>query len=338
MSDPKQHHYVPEAYLQNFCQKDGTLWVYDKWEGRSFLSRPKSILKENFYYAQPDHKNKAWNHNIEKFFSKEVESEWPETVRLIQNGPEEARSLRNLYMFLYAMRVRVPNCRKAIEYALQQSVRVTASTIKTPDIIEKEREILANINKALGAHYTSMDELYDNGIINISIDPHRSLLAMADLAEGLSHLFSRLQLNFIRNCTSVDFCCSDNPVIYFPSGQQIDGSTPYQFSPDQPFEFIFPITKEYCLYHNSLSPILAEQIINTNMDDITFVRRINGFVGAFADRYVVSPTKLDDDFLPAKNLCPRPGRYQVPTPRGTMMFMRYEMGQPLRLPKWENKF
>jgi Protein of unknown function (DUF4238) len=104
MSDPKQHHYIPETYLENFCSEDRTLWLYDKWENRSFPSSPKKALKQHFYYAQPDHEQKAWNHNIENFFSEKVEKDWPSTVRLIQEGPDSLRSLRHFYMFLYPAR------------------------------------------------------------------------------------------------------------------------------------------------------------------------------------------------------------------------------------------
>jgi hypothetical protein len=39
MTDPKQHHYIPITYLGGFCSKDSTLWVYDKWTGKSFPSQ-----------------------------------------------------------------------------------------------------------------------------------------------------------------------------------------------------------------------------------------------------------------------------------------------------------
>jgi hypothetical protein len=93
MSDPKQHHYIPETYLDNFCDEDGVLWLYDKWEGRSFPGRPTKVLKEHLYYAQPDHERKIWNHNIENFFSEKIEKDWPSTVRLIQEGPATIGSL-----------------------------------------------------------------------------------------------------------------------------------------------------------------------------------------------------------------------------------------------------
>ena len=338
MADPKQHHYIPETYLEHFCDTDGSLWVYDKWDGRSFPSRAKSVLKEHFYYAQPDHKNKLWNHNIEKFFSKEAEAGWPSTIRLIRSGPENVRDLHNLYMFMAALRVRVPNCRKSVEYVLQQQVRLVGGKIKNKQYIETENQIVAHFNKELNKNYKSMEELYDNGVINITIDPHQSIAAMADIAKGFSLVVSKLQLHFVNNCTSVDFICSDNPIVYFPAGQQPDQYAPYQFRPEQPFEFIFPITKRRCLYHNSLSPIEAEQIVISDVHDPALIKRINDFVGAFADRCVVSSRRLEESELPKMNSCPRLVVYRRSHPRGTLMYFQYEMGEPLRLPKWQHKF
>src|SRR5262249_9267191 len=152
-------------------------------------------------------------------------------------------------------------------------------------------------------NYTCMDDLYDDGAIVITIDPHKSLEAMADLARGFSKVVFELQFNFITNRTSVDFNCSDNPIVYFPAGQTPDLCNPYRFRPGEPFEFIFPISKRHCLYHNSFSPMAAQKIAVTETNNVDFVRRINNFVGAFADRYVISARKLDAAETPAKNRC-----------------------------------
>jgi hypothetical protein len=338
MNEPKQHHYIPRTYLENFCDEDGGLWVYDKWERRSFPSHPDSVLKQHMYYAQPDHKNRAWNYNIEHFFSCKIESYWPATVRIIQNGPKTTRELTNFYMFLYATRVRVPNCRKSIEYSLQQQVRVVSGMVRDKEYLENERQGIATINKVLNTNFTNMDELYDAGIINITIDPHRSLLAMVDLARGFSVVVSAIQLHFIKNCTSVDFNCCDNPIVYFPAGQSPESCQPYQFHPSRPFEFIFPITKKCCLYHNSLYPIERQQIVATETKNVDLVSRINRFVGAFADRYIVSSRELDTSQIPPTNNCPRLSVHKHSEQRGTLLFFQYEMGEPLRLPKWRHKF
>jgi len=338
MADPKQHHYIPKIYLESFCDSAGVIWLHDKWSGRSFATRPKNALKENFYYAQPDHKNKTWNHNLERFFSKEVEADWPTTVRLVQNGPQNVADLHNLFMWMYSLRARVPNCRKAIEYSLQEQVKLTALAIKDREFLDREKKIVEHFNVALKKNYRCMADLYDDGAIVVTIDPHKSLIAMADIAKGFSRVVSELQLHFVKNGTSIDFNCSDNPIVYFPSLQSPETCTPYQFRPGEPFEFIFPITKNYCLYHNSHSPITAQTIAVTETNSVEFVERINRFVGAFADRYIVSSRQLDSTETPNINHCPRPRAYRIPQKGGIGLFLRYEMGEPLRLPKWQSKF
>lgn len=161
---------------------------------------------------------------------------------------------------------------------------------------------------------------------------------MVDMARGFSLVVSNIHFHFVKNCTPVDFNCSDNPIVYFPVGQHPQHCEPYQFRPDQPFEFIFPITKRYCLYHNSLSPIRMQQIVTTETKSINFIRRINDFVSAFAGRFVVSSRRLDESELPTTDYCPRPIVHKYPQPRGTLVLFRYEMGEPLRLPKWKTTF
>lgn len=338
MSAPKQHHYVPATYLENFCNDDGVLWAHDKWTGKCFPSKPDSILKEKRYYAQPDHTNRTWNNAIENFFSEKIEASWPNTVQLVQSGPQQLSELYNLYMFLYSLRVRVPNCRKAVEYSLQEQVRLATRTIKNEQFRDNEKKIVDHFNQALNKNYKCMDELYDDGIIAITIDPHKSLQAMAELAQGFSKVVFQLQFNFITNRTSIDFNCSDNPIVYFPAGQTTDHCNPYRFRDGGPFEFIFPISKRHCLYHNSFSPIATQQIVSTETNNVELVRRINEFVGAFADRYVISSRNLDTSETPKTNHCPRPKAYCLPMPLGTALFIQYEMGHPLRLPKWDHAF
>jgi hypothetical protein len=338
MTDPKQHHYIPTTYLENFCDDEGTLWLHDKWTGKSFPSQPSSVLKEKRYYAQPDHSKKTWNHSIERFFSEKIETDWSKTVRLIQSSPQRVGQLYNLHMSLYAFRVRVPNCRKAIEYSLQEQVKLFSSFMKGKEFLENERRIIEHFNKTLNKSYKSMDELYEDGAMVITIDPHKSLLAMADIAMGFSRVVSELQFHFVKNQTAIDFNSSDNPIVYFPVGQSVVDCEPYQFRPDRPFEFIFPITKRHCLYHNSLNPIATQQIAVTETNNPGFVKRINDFVGAFADRYVVSSRELSEPERPTGNLCPRPRAYRLLQPRGTALILTYVMGEPLRLPKWDHSF
>lgn len=64
-------------------------------------------------------------------------------------------------MFLYATRVRVPNCRKAVEYTLQQQVRIVSGMIRDRELLESERKAVLSINKGLNSDFKSMEEIYD---------------------------------------------------------------------------------------------------------------------------------------------------------------------------------
>jgi hypothetical protein len=96
--------------------------------------------------------------------------------------------------------------------------------------LDDEREIILRINDALNSNSQSMEEIYDAGVINITIDPHRSLLAMADLATGFS-VVSAIHFHFVKNCTSIDFNCSDNPIVYFPADSSRNNANHISFVP-----------------------------------------------------------------------------------------------------------
>jgi hypothetical protein len=196
-------------------------------------------------------------------------------------------------------------------------------------------EILRIINKTLKTTYTDIDELYEAGIIDIKIDPHRSLLAMADLAKGFAKLFERLQPLLLVNETGLHFNTNDNPVIHFPADQTPDRCNPYRYRESEPFELIFPITNTLCLYHHSLWPRPPHPFFYIGMKDIEFVKRTNAFIHAFADRYIVSSSRLVTNAASIPNTCPRPIVYRLQRPKGELVLYNFEMGQPLKLLKWE---
>jgi hypothetical protein len=58
MSRRSAHHYVPQWYLERFCDSDGKITVYDKWESRTFQTVPRNVAQEvGFYRLPPPPKN-----------------------------------------------------------------------------------------------------------------------------------------------------------------------------------------------------------------------------------------------------------------------------------------
>jgi hypothetical protein len=122
-------------------------------------------------------------------------------------------------------------------------IRVVSASIKDEGFLDGERAVIDHINREKNTNFKCMDEIYDAGIINITIDPHRSLLAMPEIARGFSLVVSTIQFHFIKNCTPVDFYCSDNPVVYFPAGQQPNRCQPYSKFCKTALWSVFPADK-----------------------------------------------------------------------------------------------
>ena len=53
MSTPKRHHYLPQFYLENFCQNDG-FWVFDREKNEFRQQTPKNTALKSHYYSAED--------------------------------------------------------------------------------------------------------------------------------------------------------------------------------------------------------------------------------------------------------------------------------------------
>src|SRR5215217_2573068 len=53
MSEPRQHHILPEFYLAGFTDtgtRDGTLHVFDYRRGKRYRSKPRQVARERDFY------------------------------------------------------------------------------------------------------------------------------------------------------------------------------------------------------------------------------------------------------------------------------------------------
>lgn len=46
----KNQHYVPQFYLNNFTNENGNIFVYDKFQLKSFPSNPRGVASERYFY------------------------------------------------------------------------------------------------------------------------------------------------------------------------------------------------------------------------------------------------------------------------------------------------
>jgi hypothetical protein len=85
MSKAKNHHYLPEMYLKNFCGSKGKLWAIRATQSEPFETIPKNIGGERDFYAIPSvPDNDAID--AEKFFANHIEDPAAEPYRVLLRG------------------------------------------------------------------------------------------------------------------------------------------------------------------------------------------------------------------------------------------------------------
>jgi Protein of unknown function (DUF4238) len=195
LNQKKKHHYVAQTYLRGFCSPDGKVCVYLKDRPKNpWWAEPDTIAFENYYYSQPTPEGGQDNNRLEDFFSS-LENRWPDILSKIQKKEPLGERFKDLLSFLIMHRVRVPTARDAVEATLAESVRMIARHLNDYGELSAPPEEMT---------FDFLDEH-----LAVSIDPHRSILAMADLAKGLGTIIDAIGFEILENHTSEGFITTD---------------------------------------------------------------------------------------------------------------------------------
>jgi hypothetical protein len=272
----KRHHYVPVSYLKEFTDSSGRIFAYRKECPEQALHlKPDEIAFERYYYSQPLPDNKQDNNRIEDFFST-IEAPWPTVVDGFRNLERSTHSnLMSFFQFLTLMRVRVPATRDMVETLLAESVKATTRLLDRQGKLPPKPEGLENL----------LDDL------DVSIDPHKSIHAMADLTKGFSRIVERLGFSVVRNKTGRTFVTSDNPIVYFDPDRPEKAMRPYDVGPDRGrIEFFFPIAPDLIVVgRTEWKPQFSISGIHYyEMFDKQEVNRINRQIARFGYRFIFS--------------------------------------------------
>lgn len=84
MNDPKNHHYIPQAYLRNFStERNGEYYVYVRYKKEKFHeTNIRNICSENYFYTIPNEIGPNKN-LIEKFYADNIDNSYTEISKLI---------------------------------------------------------------------------------------------------------------------------------------------------------------------------------------------------------------------------------------------------------------
>ena len=224
-------------------------------------------------------------------------------------------------------RVRVPTARDAVEKILAESVRMTS-------------RLLNDLGELPPPPPGLTFEYLDQHLV-VTIDPHKSIHAMADLAKGVNKIIHAIGFQIIENKTNEGFITSDNPVVYFDPTVPPKFMQPYNISRDRmDIEFMFPITPRFMLWgHSQLKPRSGHYA--ASYQDLTnkeFVRRANVCTARFANRMIFSSESRHQSLVEKyAGLSPVISVTHLVSKRGRGIVAQSVFGKREPKPKWNRR-
>jgi len=280
----------------------------------------------NYYYSQPKPDGGQDNNRLEDYFSS-IETGWPSLVSKIERGERYEGGLDDLLLFAIMHRVRVPTARDAAEKMLAESVRMHVRH-------HNDRGELPPTPPGMTFEYLDQHTV-------ISIDPHKSIHAMANFAQGMNKIIDAIGFEILENQTTEGFITSDNPVIYFDPTVPAGSLQPYNINRNRmEIEFMFPITPRFILWgHSILKPKLGHRAtFYRTITDKQFVKRANVLTARFGNRMIFSNEARHQPLV--KKYAARSPVVSVThmkTKTGRGIFVQSVFGQREPKPKWNKR-
>lgn len=319
----KRHHYIPKAYLKYFCDEKGEIRVYLKDEPSKIIHQsPNNTAFHKYYYSKLLPNGEKDHNTLEDHFAK-LEAKWPPIMERLLEKKNINDSLEDIFYFMALQRVRVPASRDASEKMLAESAK---STIKLLDTSGK-----------LSPKPKGFEDILDH--IEVSIDPHQSIHAMAKMIEGSGLVFDRIGIGAIFNTTEIPFLTSDNPVIWFDPSIPEDKMKPYVLRPDGPIVLCFPVTPNLMIYgHTSMREQFAcDGFMDGELSDKNKVEMINRQVCRFAYKTVFSQGVGQETLIHKfADESPVLRTETIRVEKGKLLFSQWVFGKRQRKPKWED--
>jgi hypothetical protein len=321
MEKKKRHHYVPCTYLRPFCDAGGRLYVYRKDSPDVPLHQsPDSSAFRNHYYSQPLPDGGVDSNTLEDFFSG-VETTWPEILGQVAGGADLNGYVEHIYNFMALQRARVPASRDAAEAVYAEQVMSTLRSLEASGKLPPKPAGFGNI----------LD------LIDVSVDPHQSIHAMAQTIRGAGEVFARVGMGVLHNASELPFVTSDNPVVWFdPSVPEAD-LHPYVLRPDGPIVLLFPVSPTFLIYGNSsmCSQFAQAGFGYAELRDALGAETINRQICRFAYEAVFSQTPGLEALVREYAVASPVLRTRVaPTTQGEVLFYEMTFGTRKKKAKW----
>lgn len=287
-------HFIPQGYLRGFTihGEKSLIWEYDKNTGH-ISKAPKSIREicnRDKYYAQKNEDGSLDKESIENSFH-EIENLAPRIIRKIKTLKTGSKvqlsdeEIGILSFFVSLLLARVPNFRDGVEDLHKNIAELTFD-----QIIEQQ--------KKEGVLPASIEILYEQGDIDISVEPFVSLRPMVEFALKGSEMLLEKIWHFAIPAKGFSFVTSDNPVNFqLPEKFRLKGNNT-TIGPFHPLsELSLPLRKDLLLICTPSVEYSVKQIKTLNLTSVVLdkndTKNMNKRATLSAARYVYYPEKSE---------------------------------------------
>lgn len=218
MNRPKRHHYVPQFYLNNFADKQGMIWVYDRKTKEYRQQSVKDTAVQNNYYRMRL-KGGGQTNELEGFFS-QLEGFACTVMGKLERGAsltEEERE--NIAAFMAFQMMRVPDFEKQENEGNEKITKwinrglwgsVKAAQKRLDELKEK------GVDEVNEVSAEEMYEFVQKGDYRIQFPRERNIRTMLKLALDIAGKFIQMDWLLLRAPKDGAFITSDNPYTLFP--------------------------------------------------------------------------------------------------------------------------
>ena len=278
MSNPKNHHYIPQSYQLLFSLDGKNLFYLDKKESRILgPAGPRNFCSENFLYSLTGEAAKASDSPtlIENPMLSTVDGSFATEVgKLISDNPDKTDvSLYSLSRFFGFLSARHPSLINEFKDRFDRALIGVILKHARVDEAAKEKA------QAMGLDLND-DSLFEG--LSFSESRNMTLVKMIENAdENAACIHDSMGWLFLYSFEA-DILLCDQPFIIKDEPILID----QLFSGEDEYIILIPLSRQLCLALSSVKSDIKHTYINSSQAMV-----INKLIRSNAERWVIGPTK-----------------------------------------------
>jgi len=287
MTRAKRHHYLPECYLDGFCE-DGMIWTYDRESHHYEMQTPYNTAVEGHRYSFVDIDGKK-NTSIEQDFLARIDNWFRPLISKVDKGEElTAEDKNKLSLFVSYMWFRVPDYQKQFnELADGMSKHLLRFIYSSGEEGRQYHERISRENPAIGN--ISFEEMKKSVKENeYPIVPHKNeyLKSMMMMGLEIADLFRQMEWIFFHPVVGSTFICTDSPLV-LDAPKDYDANSFYGVGIITPGATkLIPLSKISCMIMLDHGDKCSHYTVGQDQ-----VRRTNLELAVNCDRYMYSSSR-----------------------------------------------